>query len=129
LPVLHAIMGELGHVPDAAVREVAEQLNLSRAEVHGVVSFYKDLRTEPAGRVLVQVCRGEACQSVGGEALVREVGSRLGVALETTRADGAVTLDEVFCLGNCALGPSVMVGGRLYGRMTADRLCALVEET
>jgi formate dehydrogenase subunit gamma len=116
-------------VPDAAVLEVAEQLNLSRAEVHGVISFYKDLRTEPAGRCLVQICRGEACQSVGAEQLVREVGSRLGVVLESTRSDGAVTLEEVFCLGNCALGPSVMVDGRLHGRMTADRLCALVEET
>lgn len=127
LPVLHDVVAELGYVPDAAVRAVAEQLNLSRAEVHGVVSFYKDLRTEPPGRVVVGVCRGEACQSLGAEQLVREVSAELGVALESTRDDGAVTLDEVFCLGNCALGPSAMVDGRLHGRLTAQRLCALVE--
>ena len=85
LPVLHDVVAELGYVPDSAVRAVAEQLNLSRAEVHGVVSFYKDLRTEPPGRVVVRVCRGEACQSVGAEHLVREVSGELGVALEIDR--------------------------------------------
>lgn len=128
LAILNDIVAELGHVPDAAVAEVAERLNLSRAEVHGVVSFYKDLRTEPVGRCLVQVCRGEACQSVGAEDLVAEVGRRLGVPLEGTRADGAVTLEEVFCLGNCALGPAAMVDRRLYGRLTTQRLCDLVDE-
>jgi formate dehydrogenase subunit gamma len=127
LPVLHDVVAEFGHIPSAAVRAIAEELNLSRAEVHGVVSFYKDLRTEPPGRCVVQVCRGEACQSVGAERLVAEASERLGVALEATRADGAVSLEEVFCLGNCALGPSGMVDGRLYGRLTADRLCSLVE--
>ncbi len=126
LPVLHDVVAELGYVPDSAVRAVAEQLNLSRAEVHGVVSFYKDLRTEPPGQVVVQVCRGEACQSVGAEHLVHEVSGELGVALESTGDDGEVTFEEVFCLGNCALGPSAMVNGRLHGRLTTTRLCALV---
>jgi len=127
LAVLHDVVAELGHVPDAAVRLLATELNLSRAEVHGVVSFYKDLRTAPPGRCVVQLCRAEACQSVGAERLVAEVSRRLGVRLETTRDDGAVTLDEVFCFGNCALGPSGTVDGRLYGRLTADRVVALVE--
>ena len=106
---------------------MAAQLNLSRAEVHGVISFYSDLRTKPPGRTVVQVCRAEACQAVGAEALLHETGHQLGVEPETTRADGAVTLDGVFCFGNCALGPAAMVNGRLLGRVTADRLVALVE--
>ncbi len=127
LAVLHDVVAEVGYVPGAAVRALAEQLNLSRAEVHGVVSFYKDLHTAPRGRCVVQICRGEACQAVGAEPLVAQVSDRLGVALEATRPDGAVTLEEVFCLGNCALGPSAFVDGRLHGRLTADRLCGLVE--
>jgi len=127
LAVLHEIHAEVGHVPAEAIAPLADQLNLSRAEVHGVVSFYSDLRTEPPGRTVVQVCRAEACQSVGAEALLREVSERLQVEPRTTRDDGAVTLDEVFCLGNCALGPAAMVDGRLLGRVTADRLAAAVQ--
>jgi len=127
LAILHDVVAELGHVPDGVVADLAEQLNLSRAEVHGVVSFYKDLRTAPPGHVVVQLCRGEACQSVGAENLVERVAEALGVTPEATRDDGAVTLDEVFCLGNCALGPSGRLDGRLHGRLTADRVVALAE--
>lgn len=128
LSVLNDVAAALGYVPEAAVRLLARQMNLSRADVHGVVSFYKDLRTQPVGACLVQLCRGEACQSVGGEAVVGEVADRLGVPLESTAADGSLTLEEVFCLGNCALGPSGLVAGRLHGRLTADRVVALVEQ-
>ncbi len=127
LAVLHEIVAAFGYVPVEAVGPLAAQLNLSRAEVHGVISFYSDLRTTPPGRTVVQICRAEACQAVGAEALMHETGHRLGVQPETTRGDGAVTLDGVFCFGNCALGPAAMVNGRLLGRVTADRLASLVE--
>jgi len=127
LPVLHAVQEELGYIPAEAVPVIAAELNLSRADVHGVLTFYSDLRTEPAGRVVVQVCRAEACQSVGAQDLLDGASARLGVPVGSTRADGEVTLEEVFCLGNCALGPSALVAGRLAGRLDADRLAALVD--
>ena len=126
LPVLHAVQEELGYIPAEAVPVIAAELNLSRADVHGVLTFYSDLRTEPAGRVVVQVCRAEACQSVGAQDLLDGASARLAVPVGATRADGEVTLEEVFCLGNCALGPSALVGGRLVGRLDAGRLAALV---
>jgi formate dehydrogenase subunit gamma len=126
LPILHGIQSALGHVPTETIRVVAEELNLSRADVHGVVSFYSDFRREPAGRTLVALCRAEACQAVGADAVAEEVEARLGVESGATRGDGAVTLTTVFCLGNCALGPSALVDGRLVGRVTADRVEALV---
>ncbi|MBK6871749.1 MAG: NAD(P)H-dependent oxidoreductase subunit E [Kineosporiaceae bacterium] len=128
LVVLQAVVAELGHVPDAAIRPIAEALNLSRAEVHGVISFYHDLRIEPPGRVVAQVCRAEACQSVGANAVLDGAAERLAVKVGTTAEDGALTLDEVFCLGNCALGPSALIDGRLHGRLTADRLSALIQQ-
>ncbi|MBL8931425.1 MAG: NAD(P)H-dependent oxidoreductase subunit E [Kineosporiaceae bacterium] len=128
LAVLQAVVAELGHVPDAAIRPIAQALNLSRAEVHGVISFYHDLRTEPPGRVQAKVCRAEACQAVGATSVLAEAAGRLGVTVGGTREDGALTLDEVFCLGNCALGPSALIDGRLHGRLTADRLTGLIEE-
>ena len=127
LPVLHALQETFGYVDPRAVPLVATALNLSRADVHGVLTFYSDLRTEPAGRVVVQVCRAEACQSVGAQDLLDGASARLAVPVGATRADGEVTLEEVFCLGNCALGPSALVGGRLAGRLDADRLAALVD--
>lgn len=125
LPVLHALQEAFGYVDPRAVPLVAKALNLSRAEVYGVLTFYPDLRSTPPGNVRVQVCRGEACQSVGGHALARHATSSLGVDFGGTTADGSFTLDEVFCLGNCALGPTVTVDGRLHGRVLAadlDRL-------
>jgi formate dehydrogenase subunit gamma len=128
LPILHAIQEEVGYVPPESVPVIAEALNLSRAEVHGVVSFYHDFRTEPPGRHIVHVCRAESCQSVGAEALLAHACERLSVEVHGTSADGAVTLEPVYCLGNCALSPAVMVDHRnLYGRVTPDRLDAVLD--
>ncbi|MEP7370451.1 MAG: NAD(P)H-dependent oxidoreductase subunit E [Dermatophilaceae bacterium] len=129
LPVLLALQETFGYVDPGAVPLVAKALNLSRAEVHGVLTFYADLRSTPPGKVRVQVCRGEACQSVGAHALARHATSSLGVDFGGTTADGSVTLDEVFCLGNCALGPTVTVNGLLHGRVQAAELDRLVHES
>jgi formate dehydrogenase subunit gamma len=126
MPILHAIQAEYGHIDPKAIPVIAEELNLSRADVHGVVTFYKDFKQESPGRTTVRICRAEACQAVGSEALAARVQARLGVGFGETTADRAVSLEAVFCLGNCALGPSVEVGGRLFGRMDADRLDALL---
>jgi formate dehydrogenase subunit gamma len=126
LPVLHALQAEFGYLDERAIPLVAELLNLSRADVHGVATFYHDFRTTPPGPVHVRVCRAEACQSLGAHELAAHATSSLGADWGGTSADGAVTVDQVFCLGNCALGPSVMVGDRLYGRVDAERLDRLV---
>jgi formate dehydrogenase subunit gamma len=126
LPVLHEINDELGHVDRADVAVVADALNLAVAEVHGVVTFYRDFRRAPAGRATLRICRAEACQSVGAEALAEHARTRLGVGFGETTSDGAVSLDEVFCLGNCALGPAVQVDGALRGRVTPARLDAIL---
>jgi formate dehydrogenase subunit gamma len=125
LPILHAIQDRLGYVPPEAIGRLAETLNLSRADVHGVISFYHDFRTRPPGRHLLKLCRAEACQAMGAEALAEHVKSRLGVDFGETSADGRVTLDAVYCLGNCALSPAVMLDGRLHGRMRPERFDAL----
>ncbi len=122
LPILHAIQDEIGYVPEAAVGIVADVLNLSRAEVHGVVTFYHFFRTQPAGKHIVYVCRAEACQSMGARALEQHARTRLGVDLHGTTADGRFTLEPVYCLGNCALSPAVMVDETVYGRVTPERL-------
>ena len=101
---------------------VASELNLSRADVHGVVSFYRDFRAEPAGRITVRVCRAEACQSVGAEQLMDGLERTLGIKAGQTAGDGSTTLDSVFCLGNCALGPSAQINGRVHGRLDLDRV-------
>jgi formate dehydrogenase subunit gamma len=121
MPVLHAVMEELGHVAREDVETIADVLNLSVAEVHGVVSFYHDFRTEPPATHRVALCRGEACQSVGAEALYAETRAR------AASLGGDVEVAEVFCLGNCALGPSGTVDGRLHGRLSGDLIDALTE--
>ncbi|GHC56184.1 formate dehydrogenase subunit gamma [Neogemmobacter tilapiae] len=125
LPILHAVQAEWGHVPDAFLPRIAQALNLSRAEVHGVKSFYHDFRDEPAGRHVVKLCRAEACQAMGGDDLADRAKARLGCDWHETA--GNVTLEPVFCLGLCACGPAAMVDGRLVGRVDAavlDRLLA-----
>lgn len=126
LPILHDVVAAFGYVDPGAVPIIADGLNLSRAEVHGVITFYRDFRTTLPGRHEVRVCRGEACQAVGAEALMADVSVRLGIPAGATTQDGAITLDQVFCLGNCALGPSAIVDGEVHGRMTVDRLVDLV---
>ncbi|WP_281688948.1 formate dehydrogenase subunit gamma [Pseudonocardia thermophila] len=128
LPVLHAVQEKLGCIPRDVIPVIADGLNLSIAEVHGVVTFYKDFRSTPPGRTTVRICRAEACQARGANALVEHAKRQLGVEFGETTPDGAVTLDEVFCLGNCALGPAVQVGERLHGRVTPPRFDALLGE-
>lgn len=128
LPILHEINDTFGHIPEAAVPLVAEALNLSRAEVHGVVTFYHDFRGEPQGRHVLKLCRAEACQAAGGDALAARAEAGLGVAMGETTADGAATLEPVYCLGLCAVAPSAMLDGRLVGRLDAERLDALLAE-
>ncbi|MDX2548260.1 formate dehydrogenase subunit gamma [Streptomyces sp. WI04-05B] len=128
LPVLHAVQAELGHVPQEAIPVLADELNLSRADVHGVVTFYHDFRREPAGRHIVRICRAEACQALGADRLV-SYARESGLTPGETSADGSVTVEQVFCLGNCALGPAVEANGRLYGRVSPARLGSLLRGT
>jgi formate dehydrogenase subunit gamma len=121
MPILRRIQDELGWVPPACVPEIAHALNLSRAEVHGVVSFYHDFRHTPPGRNVVRVCRAESCQALGANALVEHIKDRLRVDLGATRADGAVTLEPVYCLGNCARSPAVVINGQVIGCVTPAR--------
>lgn len=128
LPLLHAIQAAFGCVPEAVKPMIAAALNLSRAEVHGVVSFYHDFRAAPAGRHVIKLCRAEACQSMGSESLHRGVLDRLGIALGETTRDGQVTVEAVYCLGLCATAPAALVDGHPVGRLTAQRLDGLVRE-
>ncbi len=116
LPILHAIQEAFGHVPDSAVPQIAAALTLSKAEVHGVISFYHDFRAAPAGRHVLKLCRAEACQTMGADAVAERIKKALGIDWHETTADGRVTLEPVFCLGLCACGPAAMVDGRLVGR-------------
>jgi formate dehydrogenase subunit gamma len=124
LPMLHAIQEAWGYVPPAAVPVLAEMLNLGRAEVHGVVSFYHDFRDHPAGRHVLKICRAEACQAVGGAGVADDTLARLGLDWHGTTPDGTVTVEPVYCLGICACGPAAMLDGRVIGRVDADRLVA-----
>lgn len=127
LPILHDVQADFGHVPQAALPVIAKALNLSRAEVHGVVSFYHDFREAPAGRHVVKLCRAEACKSVGADRVADHAKARLGLDWHETSADGAVTLEPVFCLGLCACGPAALVDGRLMGRVDESVVDALLE--
>jgi formate dehydrogenase subunit gamma len=122
LPILHDLQDAFGCVPEAAVPMVARALNLSRAEVHGVVSFYHDFRHEPAGRRVVRLCRAEACQSMGGEAAARALLKALGLDWGQTTPDGAITVEPVYCLGLCAVAPAALIDGEPVGRLTGARL-------
>lgn len=128
MPILHALQEAFGCVPEAAIPVIASALNLSRAEVHGVVTFYHDFRREPAGQRVVKLCRAEACQAMGCEPLVKRAEDRLGIACGETTADGRVTLETVYCLGLCATAPSAMVDGRILGRLDAAKLDQILKE-
>jgi formate dehydrogenase subunit gamma len=122
LEILHAVQNELGFVPSEAVPLIADALNLSRAEVHGVVSFYHHFRERPAGQHTIQLCRAEACQAMNGDALAEFAKRRLQLEFGQTRADGTATLEAVYCLGNCACAPSAVIDGHLRGRLDAQAL-------
>jgi formate dehydrogenase subunit gamma len=127
LPILHAIQDKFGYVDAAAVPIIADELNLSRAEVHGVMSFYHDFRKQAPGQHIVKICRAEACQSVGGRESEAYAQERLNTGFHETSADGRYTLEPVYCLGNCACGPSAMIDGKLYGRVTPKRFNQIVD--
>ena len=126
LPLLHAVQEEFGHVPAAAVPLIAKGMGLSRAEVHGMISFYHDFRTEPRGETTIHLCRAEACQAMGSRALEAHAKARLGVDYGETTSDGRFTLEPVYCLGNCACSPSVRIGDDVHARVTPDRFDKLV---
>ncbi|MGB8328111.1 MAG: formate dehydrogenase subunit gamma [Steroidobacteraceae bacterium] len=126
LEVLHAIQAAVGHIPPAAVPVIAESLNLSRAEVHGVISFYHYFRDRPAGKHLVQVCRAEACQSMAANSLADHARRKCATDFHGTSADGRFSLEAVYCFGNCACAPAVMVDGELHGRVTPQRFDELL---
>jgi len=128
LPILLAIQAAFGHIPKTALAPIAKALNLTKAEVYGVVSFYHDFRDAPAGRHVVKICRAEACQSVGGAALAKETLARLGVDWGGTSANGAVTIEPVFCLGLCACGPAAMVDDKVVGRVDTARMDNILNE-
>ena len=128
LVILHALQEAFGYVPEPAIPMIAQALNLSRAEVHGVFTFYHDFRHEPAGKRVLKLCRAEACQAAGGDALAARAEAKLGIALGNTTADHRVTLEPIYCLGLCATAPSAMLDGRIVGRLDEKRLDALVAE-
>jgi formate dehydrogenase subunit gamma len=121
LEVLHAIQAALGYVPEGAVSLVAQGLNISRAEVHGVVTFYHYFRRTPPGKHVVSLCRAESCQALGADALAEHAKRKLGVDFHETTVDGEFSLEPIYCLGNCACSPAAMVNNRLYGRLTPER--------
>lgn len=127
LQVLHAIQNRLKYIPDAAVPIVANALNLSRAEVHGVLTFYHHFRRHPPGAHVVQICQAESCQAMNAEALTQHAKKRLGVGFHETTSDARITLEPVYCLGNCACSPAVMIDGELHGRVTPEKLDELID--
>jgi formate dehydrogenase subunit gamma len=128
LPILHAVQSAFGHIPRDGLPVIAKRLNLSRAEVHGVMSFYHDFREAPAGQHVLKLCRAEACQSMGADRLAAHAQNRLGIEWHETTADGKVTLEPVFCLGLCACAPAALLDGKVVGRVDEDRLDALLAE-
>ena len=128
LPILHEIQAEFGHVPQESLPVIARELNLSRAEVHGVVTFYHDYRDHPTGRHVLKLCRAEACQSMGGDALAGRVKALLGIDFHQTTLDGSVTLEPVFCLGLCSCAPAAMLDGEVFGRMDVETAREMIAE-
>ncbi|CCV09680.1 formate dehydrogenase subunit gamma [Mesorhizobium sp. STM 4661] len=128
LPILHGIQEEFGHVPQDVLPVIAEALNISRAEVHGVVSFYHDFRARPAGRHVLKLCQAEACQSMGSDAVAAKLKQLLGIGFHETTRDGSVTLEPVYCLGLCACAPSAMLDGEVIGRLDDEKLDEIVAE-
>ncbi|WP_273206650.1 formate dehydrogenase subunit gamma [Marinobacter subterrani] len=128
LPILHAVQNLVGYIPEGAVAIIAEALQQTRAEVHGVISFYHHFRTHPVGSKVIHVCRAEACQAMGGRDLEAHIKSRLGVDYHGTTADNEFTLEPVYCLGNCACAPSIRVNDNIHGRMTPQKFDRLADK-
>ncbi|WP_417823967.1 formate dehydrogenase subunit gamma [Thalassospira lucentensis] len=128
LPILHEVQEEFGHIPEGALQTISKKLNLSRAEVHGVASFYHDFREEKAGKHVIKICRAEACQAMGADDLGDHAKSRLKVDWSQTTSDQKVTLEPVFCLGLCACAPAAMVDGKVVGRVSKDRMNRILDE-
>jgi formate dehydrogenase subunit gamma len=128
LPILHAIQAEFGYVPEDVKPVIASELNLSRAEVHGIVTFYHEFRDHPAGRHVLKLCRAEACQSMGSDRIADRVRQLLGIDFHQTTLDGAVTLEPVYCLGLCACAPAAMLDDEVYGRVDEHCLAEMLEE-
>jgi len=126
--ILHAFIARFSYLSDAAIRQIALELNLSRAEVHGVVSFYHDFRTKPPGDHVVKICVSESCQAMGSREIVSQAEEKLGIKIKETTADGSITLEPIYCLGNCACSPAVMVDEKVYGRVDLKKLDGLIEE-
>jgi formate dehydrogenase subunit gamma len=128
LPILHALQDDFGYIDEAALPMIADALNISHADVHGVISFYHDFRRTQPGRHTLQVCRAEACQSMGCEKMIRHLEKRLEIRLGETTPDRSFTLNAVYCLGNCALSPAMMLDGKLYGRVSPDVADFLIDD-
>jgi formate dehydrogenase subunit gamma len=128
LVMLHALQEAFGYVPEPAIPMIAEALNLSRAEIHGVFTFYHDFRHKPAGKHVLKLCRAEACQAAGGDALAARAEAKLGIAIGNTTPDERVTFEPIYCLGLCATAPSAMLDGRMVGRLDEARIDALIAE-
>jgi len=128
LLILHAVQDEFGYVPEEAVPLIADGLNLSRADVHGVVTFYHHFRRAPFGRHVIHICRAESCQAMNSDALIAHAKQRLQIGFHETTADGRFTLEAMYCLGNCACSPAMMIDDELHGRVSPERFDALIAE-
>ncbi len=129
LPLLHAVQDAMGYIPSEAVPDIAQAMNLSRAEVHGVITYYHHFRSSPPGKHVVQVCQAEACKACDGDALMAQAELALGCTSHSTRADGAVTLEPVYCLGLCASSPAIQINDRVHARVSAGKLQRLLQQT
>jgi len=128
LPILHGIQDAIGYIPKESVPMIADELNISRAEVHGVISYYHHFHDQPLGKNVVQICRAEACQARGSDALEAHAKSALGCDYHATTADGAFTLEPAYCLGHCSVGPNIQIGDELYARVSAERFDELISD-
>ncbi len=127
--ILNAFVDKFSYISEEAIRHIADELNLSRADVHGVVSFYHDHRTEPAGKRLIKICQAESCQAMGSNALTAHAEKSLGLRMHSTSDDGEITLEPIYCLGNCACSPAIMIDNQVYGRVDTKRFDDLIETT
>ncbi len=126
--ILHAFIARFAYLSDAAIRQIAHEVNISRADVHGVVSYYHDFRTKPPGKNIVKICQAESCQAMGSRKLTSRAEELLGIKIKETTEDGEVTLEPVYCLGNCACSPAIMINEKVYGRVDVNTLDGLIEK-